>query len=62
MARIFKYGDQTYDDPGEEYTVEDVKRHLTTYFPELAQATIEEKTQDDGTVEVTFVKQAGKKG
>jgi PRTRC genetic system protein C len=62
MTRIFKYQDETYEDPGEEFSNEDVKRHLTTYFPELAQATIEEKKLDDGTVEVTFVKRAGTKG
>jgi PRTRC genetic system protein C len=60
--RVFKYHDQTWEGPGEEYTNEDVRRHLQTYFPELAQADIQEKTLDDGTVEVTFVKRAGTKG
>jgi PRTRC genetic system protein C len=60
--RIFKYQEHTYEDPGPEYTNEDVRRHLQTYFPELAQADIQEKTLDDGTVEVTFVKRAGTKG
>jgi PRTRC genetic system protein C len=67
MTRTFKYQDQTWEDPGEEYTNEDVKRHLTTFFPELAQADIEEKKLagaegDADTVQVTFVKRAGTKG
>lgn len=66
MTRIFKYQDQTWDDPGEEFTSEDVKRHLTAFFPDLAQATIETKevsgAEGDATTEVTFVKRAGTKG
>jgi len=62
MARVFVYGDERWEDPGEEFSNEDVRRHLTTYFPELAQAMIQEKTLDDGTVEVTLVKRAGTKG
>lgn len=62
MARIFRYGDHTWEDPGEEFSNEDVRRHLTTYFPELANAEIRERTLEDGTVEVTFVKRAGTKG
>jgi len=62
MARVFVYGDERWEDPGEEFSNEDVRRHLTTYFPELAQASIEEKTLDDGTVEVHLVKRAGTKG
>jgi len=62
MARIFKYQDQVWEDPGEGFSNEDVRKHLTQFFPELAQATINEKTLDDGTVEVRFVKRAGTKG
>src|SRR5690606_31331968 len=38
------------------------KSHLSQYFPELAHATIEEKTLPDGTVEITFRKQVARKG
>jgi PRTRC genetic system protein C len=62
MARIFKYQDQTWEDPGEGFTNEDVRKHLTQFFPELAQATIETKDMDDGSTEVRFVKKAGTKG
>ncbi|MBN1815353.1 MAG: hypothetical protein JXA14_26210 [Anaerolineae bacterium] len=60
--RLFKYNDQQWEDPGEGFSNEDVRKHLTSFFPELAQASIEEKTLDDGTVEVRFVKRAGTKG
>ena len=62
MTRVFRYGDEVWEDPGEEFSNEDVRRHLTTYFPELAQATVQEKTLEDGTTEVTLVKRAGTKG
>jgi PRTRC genetic system protein C len=60
--RIFKYHDQTWDDPGAEFTVDQVKAHLTGYFPELAQATTQERKLEDGSLEITFVKKAGTKG
>lgn len=60
--RVFIYGDHRFVDPGSEYTVEHVKDHLSMYFPELAHATIEEKTLPDGTVEINFRKQVARKG
>jgi PRTRC genetic system protein C len=60
--RVFVYGDHRFDDPGVQYTTEQVRLHLVQYFPELAHATVEEKTLPDGTVEVTFRKQVARKG
>ena len=60
--RIFKYGDTTFPEPGTEYSVEQVLQHLRTYFPELGHAKTEEKTLDDGTLEITFSKQVTRKG
>lgn len=60
--RVFIYGDHRFDDPGAEYTTEQVRQHLVQYFPELAHASVEEKTLPDGTVEVTFRKQVARKG
>ena len=62
MPQVFKYNDQVFQDPGEEWSVEDIKKSLAQTFPEIAQATVNEKTLDDGTVEVTFVKRSGTKG
>ena len=60
--RVFIYGDHRFDDPGAEYTVEQIRTHLAAYFPELAHATTEEKNLPDGTVEITFRKQVARKG
>ncbi len=62
MTRVFKYNGQAYADPGEQYTVEEIKAHLAGVYPEIAQATVETKKLDDGTEEITFVKRAGTKG
>lgn len=61
-ARVFRYGDHKIPDPGAEYSSEQVRTHLTTYFPELAQATSDERALADGTVEITFRKQVTTKG
>jgi PRTRC genetic system protein C len=60
--RVFVYNGTTYQDPGEGFSINDVKAHLTQFFPELAQAVAEEKKLPDGTVQITFVKKAGTKG
>jgi PRTRC genetic system protein C len=60
--RVFVYGDHRFDDPGVQYTTEQVRQHLVQYFPEMAHATVEEKTLPDGTAEVTFRKQVARKG
>jgi PRTRC genetic system protein C len=60
--RVFVYGDHRFDDPGTEYTVEQIRTHLTAYFPELAHATTEEKNPPNGTVEIIFRKQVARKG
>ncbi len=59
--RVFKYGDKAFY-PGDEYTPEQVLEHLKGYFPELANASIDEKQLEDGTLEITFSKQVTTKG
>ena len=59
--RVFKYGDKAFY-PGDEYTPEQVLAHLKGYFPELANASIDEKQLEDGTLEITFSKQVTTKG
>lgn len=60
--RIFIYNEHRFNDPGAEYTIEQIQQHLVQYFPEVAHATTEEKTLADGTVEITFRKQVARKG
>ena len=62
IHRVFRYGGKTFPDPGAEYSVEQVLQHLRTYFPELGHARTEEKTLEDGTLEISFSKQVTRKG
>lgn len=60
--RIFKFGDNTFEDPGEDFSIADVKKALASSFPEINNSIVEEETAEDGTVTVTFVKRSGTKG
>lgn len=60
--RVFVYDGHTFDDPGAEYSVEQVQNHLVAYFPAMAHAAVEEKALPDGTREITFRKQVARKG
>ena len=62
IKRVFRYGQQTFPDPGAEYSTEQVLNHLRAFFPELGHARIDEKTLADGTLEITFSKQVTRKG
>lgn len=62
MTRVFKYADHTIEDPGSQYTIEQVRQSLVAYFPELAKATHKTKKLPDGQVEITFQKQTTTKG
>lgn len=59
--RVFVYNGNEFKDPGPEYTVEDVKKHLTTMYPEIARCTINQ-TETDTEIRIEFVKRAGTKG
>lgn len=59
---VFRYGDHEFDDPGREYTVDQVRQALLPYFPELAHATTDEQTLEDGTLQIAFRKQVTRKG
>ena len=62
IRRIFKYGAQTFPDPGPEHSAEQILQHLCQFFPELGHAKIEEKALEDGVLEITFSKQVTRKG
>ena len=62
VRRIFRYGTNSFPDPGSEYSAEQVLNHLKGFFPELGHAKTEEKTLADGTLEITFSKQVTRKG
>lgn len=62
MSRIFVYNKKRYDDPGDEFSINDVEEHLAQSFPEIADGTYTEKTLDNGDIEITFTKKVGTKG
>lgn len=62
VVRVFVYDDHKFEDPGPEYSIEEVRKSLEAFYPELANVKIEEKKLPDGRLQITFVKKAGGKG
>ncbi len=61
--RVFEYMGEQFQDPGPQYTIDDVIGYLAETYPELkAGATFTTKEQPDGTVLVTISKVTGEKG
>ena len=60
--RVFVYDGAYFEDPGSEYTVQDVLKYLSQTYPELENGTWHSRTLPDGTEEITFVKVTGEKG
>lgn len=61
MARVFVYDGRQFPDPDSKLAVDDVRKQLAEFFPELANAeTREEKRGED--VVYTFTKRIGTKG
>ena len=63
MTRIFKIGSTKVveDDSLAGLSINEVRDRLKTTFPEVAQATVREKTEDDITY-VEFLPRPGRKG
>jgi PRTRC genetic system protein C len=61
MARLFLYDGRTFPDPDPRLTVEDVRRQLNDFFPELANADTREERRDEDTL-YTFARRIGTKG
>jgi PRTRC genetic system protein C len=60
--RVFVYDGQYFEDPGAEYTIEDVLNFLAGTYPELENGTWHSRRMPDDTEEITFVKVTGEKG
>jgi PRTRC genetic system protein C len=60
--RLFIYDGQYWEDPGPEYSIEDILAFLSDTYPELQNGTWTSRTLPDGTEEITFVKVTGEKG
>jgi len=61
MARIFVYDGREFPDPDSTLSVDDIKRMMTDFFPELANAEVKEQKRGDDTL-YEFVKKVGVKG
>ena len=61
MPRVFVYDGRTFPDPDPGLSVEDVRRQLADYFPELANADTREERRGEDTM-WTFSRRIGTKG
>lgn len=61
MARIFVYDGREFPDPDPSLDVEAVKKMMTDFFPELANADTNQATRGEDTL-YEFVKKVGVKG
>lgn len=61
MARIFIYDGREFPDPDPRLSVEDVRKHLADFFPELANAETREEQRGEERI-YSFAKRIGTKG
>ena len=61
-ARAFIYDGREFSDPDPKLSVEDVRKQMAEFFPELANADTREEKRADGTVAYSFSKRIGTKG
>ena len=61
MARLFVYDNREFPDPDPHLSVEEVRKQLVDFFPELANAETREEKRGDDTL-YTFSKRIGTKG
>jgi PRTRC genetic system protein C len=61
MARVFVYDGREFPDPDPNLEVEAVKKMMTDFFPELANAETKQAARGEDTL-YEFVKKVGVKG
>ena len=62
-TRTFIYNDHSFDDPGPDYSNEQVRTFLASqFFPELNQCDMQVGEEKDGMIEIKFVKRVTVKG
>lgn len=61
MARVFVYESREFPDPDETLSVEEVRKQMSEFFPELANADTREEKRGDDTL-YTFTRRIGTKG
>lgn len=61
MARIFVYEGREFPDPDPSADVEEIKKRMGDFFPELANAEVKEVARGEDTL-YEFIKKVGVKG
>ena len=61
MSRVFVYDGREFPDPDSSLSVEDVRKQLSDFFPELTNADTREEQRGD-EVRYTFARRIGTKG
>ena len=61
MARLFVYDGRQFPDPDPQVSVDEVRRQLSVFFPELTNADVREERRGEDTL-YTFSKRIGTKG
>ena len=59
--RVFVADNREFPDPDPSMSVDDVKKLLSDFMPELANADVKE-SEKDGKTYVSFIKKVGNKG
>src|SRR4051794_38436679 len=62
MPRVFVYDGREFPDPDPGLSVEDVRKQLSDFFPELTNADTREERRGDDEVRYTFARRIGTKG
>ena len=62
MTRIFVYDGREFPDPDPSLAVEEVRKQLSDFFPELTNADTREERRGDDEVRYTFARRIGTKG
>ena len=61
MARVFVYDGREFPDPDPNLTPDEVRQMMTDFFPELANAEVEETTRGEDTL-YELIRKVGVKG
>ena len=62
MPRVFVYDGREFPDPDPGLSVEDVRKQLSDFFPELTNAETREERRGDDEMRYTFARRIGTKG
>lgn len=62
MPRVFVYDGREFPDPDPSLSVEDIRKQLSDFFPELTNAETREERRGDDEVRYTFARRMGTKG